>query len=222
MAVILSLDSSTSVCSVAVHRDNQLVINELNSKPRAAASSLAVMVQSALVASSISREEISAVAITSGPGSYTGLRITTSTAKGLCMALNVPLISVDSISVLAKQVVDVISVDFYCPMIDARRMEVYYALLNKKLHFMEPISEMEISPSSFQDELQNSKIALFGDGSEKFKKMVNHKNAIFVEGIQPNAKDLGKLAYERFQNGKFESLDQFEPFYLKDFYFKKK
>jgi tRNA threonylcarbamoyladenosine biosynthesis protein TsaB len=222
MALILSLDSTTSVCSAAIHQDGKLIESEFSSEPRAAASQLGVMVKNVIQKAQINPKELSAIAVSSGPGSYTGLRIATSTAKGLCFALDLPLIGVNSLLVLTQQVLRKAETDFFCPMLDARRMEVYCALLDANLNFIAPVEAKVLTEESFRENLKQSKIAFFGDGSAKFKNLTNHINAVFVDSIQPSAIDLGYLAYNQYKNQKFESLDTFEPYYLKDFMIKKK
>jgi tRNA threonylcarbamoyladenosine biosynthesis protein TsaB len=217
MALILSLDSTTSFCSVAIHRDGILLAEEVNREQRAAASQMAVMIKKLLEDTKLMPQELSAIAVSSGPGSYTGLRIATSTAKGLCFALKVPLVAISSLLVLTKKVVGTVEADLFCPMLDARRMEVYCALVNDQLEFINPVQALVLTSDSFKTDLQNSKIVFFGDGADKFKPVANHKNALFVESIQPGAVELGYLAFEEFKNKNFESIETFEPFYLKDF-----
>jgi tRNA threonylcarbamoyladenosine biosynthesis protein TsaB len=222
MALILSLDSTTSVCSVALHRDGELIGSKFISEPRAASSQLLVEARVLLDKNSVAPEILSAVAVSSGPGSYTGLRISTSAAKGLCYALNLPLIAVNSLLVLTRPIVLVGKTDLYCPMLDARRMEVYCAIINPKMEFESAVEAKVLNGNSFLDQLDAYKIAFFGDGSKKFKAMTNHPHAIFVDGVQPEAKHLGFLAFEKYLKKDFESLENFEPFYLKDFMIKKK
>ena len=222
MALILSLDSTTSVCSVAIHQEGKLIGSNFNPDPRTAASQLGLMVKNLLNETRTDPKNISAVAVSSGPGSYTGLRIATSTAKGLCFALNIPLIAVNSLLVLTKQAIEIIEADLFCPMLDARRMEVYCALVNNKVEFVTNVEAKILDQDSFRDKLNNFRVAFFGDGSDKFKSIINHNNAVFVESIQPKANELGQLAFERFRNQQFEDIEAFEPFYLKDFMVKKK
>ena len=222
MALLLSLDSTTAVCSVAVHRDGELVDSKFISEPRAASAQLLVQVKALLEKNVIDTRELSAVAVSSGPGSYTGLRISTSAAKGFCYALGIPLIAVNSLLVLTQSVVHEVIADLYCPMLDARRMEVYCSLLNPKLESFGAIEAKILDSNSFKDQLEKSKIAFFGDGAQKFKPLANHPNAIFVDGIQPEAMHLGFLAFNKFLKKDFESVESFEPFYLKDFMIKKK
>ena len=221
MALILSLDSTSLFCSVAIHRNGELIGNEASEEPRTAASQMATMISIAFNKAGISPQELSAIAISSGPGSYTGLRIATSTAKGLCFALRVPLIAVGSLLVLTNQLINKVEADIFCPMLDARRMEVYCALVNSKLEIIKPVEAKILTESSFQQEMEHSKIVFFGDGSEKFKKLINHNNSIFVDSVHPGAIDLGFLAQHKFRNENFENVESFEPYYLKDFMTKK-
>jgi tRNA threonylcarbamoyladenosine biosynthesis protein TsaB len=220
--MILSLDSTTTVCSVALHHDGKLMEAIFISEPRAASSRLLVEAKNLLEKNSIKPIDLKAIAVSSGPGSYTGLRISTSAAKGLCYALNIPLISVNSLLVLTYPITKTHPSDLFCPMLDARRLEVYTCLLDPNLTVAKPIEAKVLDPDSFSFELQKNKITFFGDGSLKFKEIINHPNALFVDGVQPEAKNLGYLAHEKLLNNDFENVEQFEPMYLKDFMVKKK
>ena len=163
-----------------------------------------------------------AVAVSSGPGSYTGLRIGTSVAKGLCYSLDIPLISVGSLEVKIHGV-NKFNIDgaVLCPMIDARRMEVYCQVVDEKLEILQPVEAKIIDENSFSEFLERKKVFFFGDGSAKCATIMKSTNAIFLENIFPSAATLGMLAYCRFQVGQTEDLVTFEPFYLKDFVAKK-
>lgn len=215
MALILSIESSTTVCSAALHDEGKLLASEVTHVPNSAASQLAVMIDKILGA-----RKPSAVAVSSGPGSYTGLRIGVATAKGICYALDVPLIAVGSLEIMAQQVSSTGS-SLLCPMIDARRMEVYTALFNSTMDLIEPVQARVIDASSYSEVLERSKVLFFGNGSDKCKEVISHANATFVPGIFPSAEWLGKLAFDRFRKGKLEDVAEFEPFYLKDFIAKK-
>ena len=221
MALILSLDATTTVCSVAIHQDGKLVVSKFIAEPRAASSQLMVAAQDLLKKADIQPADLNAVAVSSGPGSYTGLRIATSAAKGICVALNIPLLAVNSLRVLTEPILKKEVAGFYCPMIGARRMEVYCCLFDGGGNEVSPIEAKVLNADSFQHELNQGKVVFFGDGSDKFKTVVNHPNAVFVEGVQPDAKDLGLLTYQKFKAGQFEDVAEFEPFYLKDFLIKK-
>lgn len=222
MELILSLDCTTTVCSIALHRDGHLVDAELSTEPKAAASQLGIMIQTLLTRNQLNPKNLKSIAVSSGPGSYTGLRIATSTAKGLCFGLNLPLISVNSLVVMTKQVIGMVDGDLYCPMLDARRMEVYCALFNDNLETVHPIEAKVLDGDSYKTELSEKRIVFFGDGSDKFRTITNHKNALFVKSIQPRANELGILATKKYENQDFEDLESFEPYYLKDFMIKSK
>lgn len=221
MHLILSLESSTAVCSVAIHNDGMLVDSIFISEPRAASARLLVEANELLKKNSIKPKDLAAIAISSGPGSYTGLRISTSAAKGLCYALNLPLIAINSLGALAHEAKKTIHANLYCPMIDARRMEVYTMLLDENLNQVLPTEAKILSANSFEKELNSNKTAFFGDGSEKLKPLINHPNAIFVGDVHPQAKELGELAFGKFKKNQFEDVANFEPMYLKEFMIKK-
>ena len=190
-------------------------------EPRAASSQLMVAAQNLLNKNTIKPTGISAVAVSSGPGSYTGLRIAASASKGLCYALSIPLITVNSLLVLTYPMVKEYESNLYCPMLNARRMEVYCALLNRNLNFVTETEAKILTTESFQAELNRGTITFFGDGAKKFMQFANHPNAVFVEGVQPHAENLGYLAYKKYLKGEFENVESFEPMYLKDFMVKK-
>jgi len=222
MALILSLDATTTVCSVAIHENEHCLAWEFIEEPRAASSRLMVSTQDILQAAGLKPSDLNAVAVSSGPGSYTGLRIATSAAKGICVALNLPLVAVNSLLVMAHPIIIEKIADLYCPMIDARRMEVYCCLFDENGNAVSLIEAKILTAESYQNELNKNKIAFFGDGSSKFKTVANHPNAVFVDDVQPDARHLGVLAYDRFKTNQFEDVEKFEPFYLKDFLIKSK
>lgn len=213
--MILSLETSTTVCSAALHKEGKLVAFEITHTPNSAASQLTVMVDKLLEQQP---GKLQAVAVSSGPGSYTGLRIGVATAKGICYALSLPLIAVNSLELMARQVN---TGGFMAPMIDARRMEVYTILFNEKFQVIEPTSARIIDSASYADVLNYKKIYFFGNGSDKCKAVINHPNAKFIDNIFPSAEFMGELAYARYTESKFESIADFEPLYLKDFIAKK-
>lgn len=221
--MILSIETSTTVCSAALHNKGKLVSFEIIHTPNSAASQLAVMIDNIL--KSAGNPKLDAVAVSEGPGSYTGLRIGVATAKGICYALSVPLISINTLELLSSQLLhstfDIRHSSVLCPMIDARRMEVYTMLLNEKLDIIQPVSASIIDSTSYADILNYKKIYFFGNGAEKCKETIIHPNAVFVDGVYPSAEWMGPLAYERFKKSKFEDVSDFEPLYLKDFVAKK-
>ena len=218
MPIILSLETSTDVCSVALHDNKTLLGEAVIREPQAHASRLAPLIESVMRDAKISFSDLQAVAIASGPGSYTGLRIGTSTAKGLCLALNIPLIAIGTLEVLAYQGSRINhSGAFLCPMIDARRMEVYCLVANANLEIMRPVSATVVDPTTFTELLEQSPVLLFGNGSEKCRAVITHSNAFFMENIYPLASSLGELAMKKFEAGQTEDLVTFKPFYLKEF-----
>jgi tRNA threonylcarbamoyladenosine biosynthesis protein TsaB len=224
MALILSLETSTTVCSVALHDNGKLIASAEMHKEQSHASKLAVLIDQLVKLADISISAIQAIAVSEGPGSYTGLRIGVSTAKGLCFALGIPLISVGTLSLLAKQMQLKSILDnntWLCPMIDARRMEVYCQLFNREMDTMQTIEAKVIDEESFKELLTNHRIIFFGDGAAKCKSAITHPNAFFVDAIVPSAKELGILASEKFLKNELENLVSFEPFYLKEFLIKK-
>lgn len=222
MSLILSIETSTSVCSVALHQEGRLSATSEVHKDQSHASKLAPLIDEVLKMSGHLPGDLQAVAISSGPGSYTGLRIGTSTAKGLCYSLNIPLIAVDTLSLMAAQVNSVnLSNAMLCPMIDARRMEVYCTIVDAELQVLQPVEAKVIDENSFLDFLDQGQLIFYGNGASKCRPVLQHKNALFLENVFPSASMLGILAFEKFRSGDIEDLVSFEPFYLKEFQVKK-
>jgi tRNA threonylcarbamoyladenosine biosynthesis protein TsaB len=222
MPLFLSLDTSSDGCSVAVHDTEKLLGCLEIHEEYAHGAKLAVLIKSVLEECKIALKDLSAVGIASGPGSYTGLRIGTSTAKGLCYSLGIPLISADTLSVMALRAKKrERRAALMCPMLDARRMEVYCAIFDSDLKFVQPIQAKVIEEGAFGELLENSKIVFFGNGAEKCRGLLNHPNALFLENIYPSAVEVGELILKKFENRQFEDLVHFEPIYLKEFLIKK-
>lgn len=223
MALILSLETSTTVCSVALHNNGKLMASAEIHKEQSHASKLAVLIDQVVKLSDTPMSAVQAIAVSEGPGSYTGLRIGVSTAKGLCFALGIPLLSVGTLLLLAKQIQSKAILDntWLCPMIDARRMEVYCQMFDSQMNTLQGIEAKVIDEESFKDSLANHKIIFFGDGAAKCKSVIAHPNAFFISDIVPSAKELGFLANEKLLRNEFENLVTFEPFYLKEFLIKK-
>jgi tRNA threonylcarbamoyladenosine biosynthesis protein TsaB len=221
MSLILSLETSAKVCSVAIHDNKTLIATSEIHIEQSHASKLAVLIDEVRKKSVIEFNQLAAIAVSSGPGSYTGLRIGTSTAKGLCYALNIPLISVGSLELLAFQMNKENSQGaFLCPMIDARRMEVYCLVADADLNVVHSIEAKVIDEQSFREYLDKNKIIFFGDGSDKCRDKINHANAKFVSNIYPQASQLGFIAFDKFKRNEVEDLINFEPYYLKEFMIK--
>ena len=217
MAIILALDTSTKNCSVALFNGNKIIaFKEKNSDGYTHAEKLTLFIHEVIKLANLSLKEIKAIAISRGPGSYTGLRIGTSTAKGLCYALGIPLISISTLKSMAFGMAKDQATNIYCPMIDARRMEVFSAVYDFENNEIRKIQADVVDKNTYANFL-NNEVLFFGDGALKCKEIINHKNAKFLEGVYPSAKDLGELAHTKFMNKDFEDIAYFEPFYLKDF-----
>jgi tRNA threonylcarbamoyladenosine biosynthesis protein TsaB len=225
MPLLLSIESATSVCSVALHNQSQLIAAKENQIPQTTATQIMPMIDALFAEAKVGIKDLSGVVVSEGPGSYTGLRIGVATAKGICFALNIPLVSINTLALLAYQLKirqgsNLDRNTLLCPMLDARRHEVYCMLLNAQLNQIEPTQAKVIDAESFSSNL-NTQIIFFGDGSDKCKSIINHPNAIFVQGIVPKAESLGEMGFAKWQNSDFVDVTQFEPYYLKDFMFKK-
>ncbi len=224
MALILSLETATSVCSAALHADGKLVASSEYHVPQSTASKLSVLIDQLFKLADTSPSQLNAVAVSAGPGSYTGLRIGVATAKGFCFALNIPLIAVNTLELMTHQVASQHSFsgnELLCPMLDARRMEVYTLLADADLKVIESTEAKVIDELSYQSWLQKNKILFFGNGSDKCKETIRHGNAVFIPGVVPSAAKLGEMAFQKFNSNQFEDLATYEPYYLKDFMIKK-
>ncbi|ALI99320.1 tRNA (adenosine(37)-N6)-threonylcarbamoyltransferase complex dimerization subunit type 1 TsaB [Rufibacter tibetensis] len=225
MAYILSLETSSSVCSVALHQDQALLSYAELQMEKSHSSHITVMVEQVLEYAGVKLKQLDAVAVSGGPGSYTGLRIGTGTAKGLCFSLDKPLVSVSTLASMAQQVISFTPAPeryLFCPMLDARRSEVYTCLLAHDLNEQSPVEPMVLESSSFAQELEKQPIIFFGSGATKAKELLApHPNAFYLENVKPTAKAIGTLAFPRLLAGKFEDVAYYEPFYLKEVYITK-
>jgi len=214
---ILNIETSTKACSVALHKNGELIVSREDVTTNFSHSEKLLKFISKLFSDAkLSLSDLDAIAVSMGPGSYTGLRIGVSTAKGLCYGLDIPLISISTLKAMSFGMALEIKADLYCPMIDARRMEVYSAFFDINNTEVRKIQADIIDENSYKKELEK-KVVFFGDGSEKIKEKIRHKNAMFISDIHPSAKNMGLLSYQKFTESLFEDLAYFEPFYLKDF-----
>lgn len=221
--MILSLETASSVCSVALHQAGNLVACYELYTENSHGEKLTVLIQEICKQNQIKLSDLLAVAVSKGPGSYTGLRIGVSTAKGLCYALQKPLIAINTLEAMLEQVADCYSdTTLLCPLLDARRTEIYCLLANSKRQILMPTSAVVLEENSFEGFLKNYKVVFFGIQTQKYQTILKHSNAIFLENIYPSAKYIGKLAWQKFCQKAFENLLYFEPFYLKDFVASKK
>ena len=217
MAIILNIETATKNCSVSLAKDGvMLSLVELNENNFSHAEKLHTFILETLKKAEKKMQDIDAVAVSSGPGSYTGLRIGVSAAKGLCFSLDKPLISITTLSSLANAI-EVDKGELIVPLLDARRMEVYSAVFSFEKKPIREIQAQIIDKDSFSEYLENGKTYFLGDGALKCKEMIHHENAIFLEGYFPSAKEMVGLSYQKFINNDFEDVAYFEPFYLKDF-----
>jgi tRNA threonylcarbamoyladenosine biosynthesis protein TsaB len=212
---ILNLETATKNCSVSISQDGKTILcKEMAEAGYSHAEKLHVFIEESLKESKLSFNDLSAIAVSQGPGSYTGLRIGVSAAKGLCFALNLPLISVDTLQVLASQLS--ITEGVIIPMIDARRMEVYSAIFTSKFDKIREVQAEILTENSFEGISET--IHFVGDCAEKAKTVLTNANFIFHEEIiYPSANEMGVLSYQKFQQNEFEDVAYFEPYYLKDF-----
>ena len=217
--MILSIETSTKVCSVALHQNGELLAESTLYVDKSHSEKLAVLIKDLLSYAEVGTKDLSAVAIASGPGSYTGLRIGTSTAKGLCYALSIPLIAINTLEAMAYGATKHLTEEvLICPMLDARRMEVYYLLTDSNLTSIQPTAAKIIDEESFQEELSNNKILFFGNGASKCQPVIgNNPNALFINTQSISAVNVGELAWVKFNNQEIENLAYFEPEYLKEF-----
>lgn len=221
MACILHLETSTDVCSVAVSQDGACIFNEEDhSGPNHAVKS-GVFIDEALSFIDSHLIPLDAVAVSQGPGSYTGLRIGTSTAKGICYGRDVKLISIPTLQLLCVPILlrEAITEEdaLLCPMIDARRMEVYAQLFDRSLHEVRPVQADVVDGDTYKPYLDQHPIYFFGNGAAKCMEAIHHPYAHLIEGIEPLAKWMFPLAEKRYLDGRFEDVAYFTPFYLKDF-----
>ncbi|UJH68333.1 tRNA (adenosine(37)-N6)-threonylcarbamoyltransferase complex dimerization subunit type 1 TsaB [Allomuricauda sp. SCSIO 65647] len=223
MAKILNLETATTNCSVSIADKGDLVcLKEENSANYSHSEQLHVFIEQALQEASMAFSDLDAIAVSKGPGSYTGLRIGVSAAKGLCFSLDVPLISVPTLESMASQL-DVSEDEVIVAMLDARRMEVYSAVYD---HHGEEIRETRaevIDAASFMEFSKRPKIHLIGSGAEKCREILpKDRNFIFHTGAFPSSKEMAVLSHKKFETGQFEDVAYFEPYYLKDFILQKK
>jgi len=216
MALILSLETATKTCSVALARNGKLMTKkELTSEQFSHAEKLTLFIEEIVAASSVELNELDAVAVSAGPGSYTGLRIGTSTAKGICYALDIPLIAINSLRATAA--LSSFEDGLICPMFDARRMEVYAAVYSAQLEEIQETKAVVIETDSFEEYLNKSKVLFLGPGAEKCQSEITSENAMFDLETEVSAEGMIELAEAKYRSKDFEDIAYFEPRYLKDF-----
>jgi tRNA threonylcarbamoyladenosine biosynthesis protein TsaB len=220
MALLLCIESSAEVCSVVLARDGEVVSLRESGLNRSHAKLLAPYIFEVLSEANISPQQLDAVAVSQGPGSYTSLRIGTSVAKGLCYGAGKPLVAVGSLQSLAMLAIaggnSVQPSDLLCPLLDARRMEVYTALFNARGLPQTDVTAQVVDERTLADKLDAQRILLFGSGAEKCRSIIRHPNAVFLH-VPTSARGMIALAEQRYAQNQLEDVAYFEPFYLKDF-----
>ncbi|MET3029260.1 tRNA (adenosine(37)-N6)-threonylcarbamoyltransferase complex dimerization subunit type 1 TsaB [Flavobacterium sp. UW10123] len=215
MSFILNIETATKNCSVSIAKDGQTIVcSELAGEGYSHAEKLHVFIEEVIAKAGISAQDLKAVAVSQGPGSYTGLRIGVSAAKGLCYALNIPLIAVDTMQTLASQAG--VTDGKIIPMLDARRMEVYSAIFNSDLTLERAIKAEIIDENSFHE--YTDKLYFVGDCADKCKTVLTKDNFVFLENIKyPSAQAMSKISFDKYQKSDTVDVAYFEPYYLKDF-----
>jgi tRNA threonylcarbamoyladenosine biosynthesis protein TsaB len=228
MALILCLETATEICSVALAVDGEVIAAQEEKEGNVHAAQITLLIDSVLKKAEKQLHMLDAVAVSKGPGSYTGLRVGVSTAKGLCYALGIPLLAVHTLESLTYQVIrDMPSTNppaLFVPMLDARRMEVYCAVFDEKLNARYPTSAEIIDETFFTRVLTDlyeprviPTICFFGNGAAKCRPVITQEGVIFLDDIRCSAASMSNLAYRQLENGRIEDVAYFEPFYLKEF-----
>ena len=217
MAIILNLETATTNCSVSISKGDQIIaLKENNAENYSHSEQLHVFIKEALHGASLSFSDLDAIAISKGPGSYTGLRIGVSATKGLCFSLDIPLISIPTLESMAHQV-KLTEGELVIPVLDARRMEVYSCVYNSNYEEVRETRAEIIDEESFAAYASYPKVYLIGSGAEKCRGALKHPNFEFDETIVPSAREMAPLAFKKFEAKQFEDVAYFEPYYLKDF-----
>ncbi len=216
MALILHIDTSIDIASICLSQNEVILSSAQNENMKDHAAWLQAAIADMIVSCGLSINKLEAVAVTNGPGSYTGLRVGLSTAKGICYALKIPLITIGTLELMAFKAKDY-ETDLLCPMIDARRMEVFTAIYDKNLYEIEKPHARILDKNSFESILSYKKILFFGNGSEKFKPLIKSKNCLF-ENIKIAASDMVIIANQYFTKSEFANLAYAQPVYIKDFF----
>lgn len=220
MPCILNIETSTTVCSVALSSNGEVLFEKVSYDGPSHASLLGVYVEEALAVLKSQQKKLEAVAVSSGPGSYTGLRIGVSVAKGLCFGFGIPLISIHTLDIIAATAIKenrFIDGCLYCAMLDARRMEVYATIYDASLKTVRETKADIVDADTYASFLEKGNVCFVGNGASKCKPVITSPNAIFIEGIHPLAVNMIPLSEQAFAIGKFEDTAYFEPFYLKEF-----
>jgi tRNA threonylcarbamoyladenosine biosynthesis protein TsaB len=220
--MILQIETATTSCSIALVQNGMVLAQKELDQRNVHAEVITLFIQDVFAAAGKTYADADAIAVSSGPGSYTGLRIGVSTAKGLCYALDKPLIAVETLKAMADGMIARLKDEttpgtLFCPMIDARRMEVFTAVFDAAGNKVKPTEALIVEGDRFAELLNNHTIVFFGDGAAKCRDTITHTNARFIDGFANSAADLSTAAIAKFNNKEFEDVAYFEPYYLKDF-----
>ena len=227
MQLLLHIETAGQNCSVALSNENGIIDCIEKNEANIHGSALTVFIETLLSKNNFKPSDLKAVAVSKGPGSYTGLRIGVSTAKGLCYALNIPLIATDTLGSLANMALSNMAANanekfLLCPMLDARRMEVYTCLYDQDLNLITAVNTSIIDENSFAEYRASQPIYFFGDGAEKCKPIfANDPHSFFIDNLYPSASASIAAAHAKFEQNMVEDVAYFEPFYLKEFLFNK-
>lgn len=221
MATILQIETATQVCSAAISRNGETIAIKEQMASNIHAGSLTIFIKEVMDTARLEFNDLDAVAVSKGPGSYTGLRIGVSTAKGLCFALDKPLIAIDTLQMMASGFLTMQNENegLICAMIDARRMEVFTAVFDQNLNYVVPTEAKIVDEKSFENELALNRITFIGDGAMKCAEFLQHDHAVFSDLNCNSAANMSQLANKAFNAAQFEDVAYFEPYYLKDFVF---
>ncbi|MDP4266427.1 MAG: tRNA (adenosine(37)-N6)-threonylcarbamoyltransferase complex dimerization subunit type 1 TsaB [Bacteroidota bacterium] len=218
MALILNIETATRICSVALAKDGNVIAMQESALGNNHSSSLTPFIKDVLYKTKTNIDCLDAVAVSMGPGSYTGLRIGVSTAKGICLSINKPLISISTLKAMAKCIAPLYdSAVLFCPMIDARRMEVYSGIYDSQNNIIRDVQADIIDENSYTEYTNDRNMIIFGDGASKCKSVLNRKGIIYDDNFLISASCLANLAEDKYEIQEFENLAYFEPYYLKDF-----
>lgn len=222
MTHIICIETATPVCSIALVSNGTVVGLKESDRKNSHAKMVGVFIQQLLSEAGLKASDLVAVAVSKGPGSYTGLRIGVSTAKGLCYALSIPLLAINTLRLMATGLItklknEKIKNTLFCPMIDAKRMEVYCAIYDSEGNEQLKTNAVIVDNNTFNNYLEKQKMIVFGDGAEKCKPVITHPNVEFVDDFRSSAAFMHTIAFQKYKDKTFEDVAYFEPFYLKDF-----
>jgi tRNA threonylcarbamoyladenosine biosynthesis protein TsaB len=216
LTYILNIDTAVENSSVCLSLNGDFVAMAMNANQKDSAAWIQPAIKNMLTEQKVALKQLKAIALSNGPGSYTGLRVGMATAKGLCYALNIPLITISTLKMMAISAIHM-EADLYCPMIDARRMEIFTAIYDRNLTEVKSPFNLVLDQQYFQTFLASKKILFFGNGSVKFQQIINRPNALFVP-IESSAKHLARESFLKLKNGDLVDIAYSEPFYIKEFY----